>query len=176
MDPKAVKPRSAARCGFEILIAAAFAAALLTKLSFSDEIYWNAQFFGWETGLNQAFHQRYNDHLGQNLAFCAFAAPISIAGFLLLRVLSRFSSAELVLRATGGGLAAAIPSVCFWSVTWYRQPDHLWAGTWMPAEGSVAIVLALIFGLRRGLVGPGPTAGLLTCLSQLPGFAADNSF
>ena len=91
----------------DILLSGTLASGLLIGLIHSSN-YWNAQFFGWEMGLNRSFHRTYNDHLGYNCAFYTWALVLTIVAFLLLRAFSRINR----LRMIAGAAALALPSAC----------------------------------------------------------------
>ena len=137
---------SALRLLSEALLAGTLASAFLTKLIISNEIYWSAQFFGWEMGFNHSLGRSHGDDLGVNLAFCAWATALTVIAVLVLRALGRVSSAEGIIRRVSGAVAVAVPPVCLWLVERHRlhesQPFPVLPSLEAFAAGAFALLCA----------------------------------
>jgi hypothetical protein len=139
----------------------------VTKLINSNEIYLSSQFFGLERGLNYSLHRREIDHLGVNLAFCAFSLPVTIAVFLLLRIFSRFSFSTKMLRTIAGVMVVAVPPTCLWFVEWYRDAELYRGCSWLCLEGFIAVGFASLYAFNRWPISAPVTVTLLTVHSAL---------
>jgi hypothetical protein len=142
-------PNGVLRLLSEILLAGTLASAFLTKLIFSGEIYWSGQSFGWYAGFNHTFSRPYGDYLGVNLAFCTWAAALTVVAVVLLRALSRISLAEGTIRSASGAVAVAAPPLCLWLVARYRRPEWQPSAALLGFEAFAAVVFALCVWSRR---------------------------
>jgi len=150
---------------YEALFSATIASAFLTGLISSSEIYWSAQFFGWEMGFNHTFKRGYRDYLGQTLAFCVFCLVLTVAGFILLRALSRATLTTKVLRTISGVIAMAAPLACLWSLdlnVGNCLSSGAWNWTWLRFEGCAGVGCAVLYACNRWPVSVPTTAILLT--------------
>jgi len=151
----------AVRYLYDVLASGTLASAFLIGLIHSN-VYWSAQFFGWEMGLNQSLHRTYNDPVGYDCAFYVWALAITILVFLLLSVLSRLSLTRKMLRTIAGVIGVAAPLTCLWFVGWYR-PDELYSGwTWLRLEGCGAIGCAVLYACNRWPISVAGTIAVLT--------------
>lgn len=147
----------------DILLSGTLASGLLIGLIHSSN-YWNAQFFGWEMGLNRSFHRTYNDHLGYNGAFYTWALVLTIVAFLLLRAFSRIK----MLRMIAGAAALAVPSACLWFVECSRSSNLPCEGeAWLRLEGFAAVGCALLYAYTRWPISVPTTVAMLTLHSAL---------
>jgi hypothetical protein len=149
------------RCLYELFLSGTLASAFLIALIHSS-IYWSAQFFGWEMGVNHSFHRTYNDHVGYNCAFCLWALALTLAVFSALRVLSRFSLATKTLRTIGGAIVIAVPLMCLGFVSRFRPDDIYWGWPWLRFEGCAAAGCALLYACNRWPISLPTTVVLLT--------------
>ena len=161
MKPANGPTSGALRCLYEISLSGTVASAFMTKLVNSNEIHWNAQFFGWQMGLNYSLHRRYNDPLGTDLAFYIWSLALALVIFSLLRLFARFSWTTRMLRTISGVLVVAAPPTCLWVVGEYRPAEPLWGWHWLRLEGSAAIGCAVLYACNRWPISTRITATLL---------------
>ena len=156
-------PVDLTRYVLEILFAGTLAAAFVTKLINSNEIYWNSQFFGWEAGLNHSFHRSYNDHLGQNLAFGIISTALAAVGFLLLRIIP--------IRPDDG-----VTSNSRWSIDGCCGADLPLVRRMVSAgRASLGRGLAPLRGMRRGGTSPAMCEQSMGTFRPEHGDASDTS-
>lgn len=149
------------RCVHEALFSGSIASALLTAL-IGSSIYWSGQFFGWEMGLNHSFNRMYNDSLGRTLAFCIWSLALTLAGFLLLRVLSRATLTERMLRTVAGVLVISAPPACLGFVACCRTIYPYWGWEWLRFEACAGVGCALLYVCNRWPIPVWITVTLLT--------------
>ena len=147
----------------EVLLAGTLASAFLTRLIYSGEIYWSGQFFGWYAGFNHTFSRSYGDYLGVNLAFCTWAAVVSVIAVLVLRALSRVSLAEGIIRRISGVVAVAAPPACLWLVERYRLHESQPFPVLPSLEAFAAVAIALLCAWSRRAI-PLPITAIVLAL------------
>lgn len=145
----------------DVLLAGTLASACLTKLLFSSETRWSAQFFGWQMGFNHTFHRSVHSEIGQNLAFCAFGAVLTAIGVLALRALWQVQFAERTIRRVLVAVAVGTPPVCLWLVARYRLHESRPFSARLSLEAFAAVLFALLCAWNRRAIPLTVTAAVL---------------
>ncbi len=123
-----------------------------------------AQFFGWEMGLNQSLHRPYRDWAGEYLAFVVCAVAATLLALLTIRVLELAPFVASAVLRGWGVIAILTAPVCFVAIR-YFQPDHfvnLRGQGWLWMDVLVGLVAVILVARRKWPISVATTVCLVT--------------